>query len=86
MFEVSIENFRFQKSFTIALFPVSLKLRIILMSGIRLPKSWKPKGSWRASQFKLTAKNSDTQAVPVLPAESVKIVSGQAFFMLKAQK
>jgi hypothetical protein len=86
MFEVSIENFRFQKSFTIALFPFSLKLRIILMSGIRLPKSSTPKDSWRASQFRFTAKNSDNQAVPVLPAESVKIVSGQAFFMLKAQK
>ena len=86
MHEVSIENFHFQKSFTIALFPVSLKLRIILISGIRLPKSWTPKGPGRASQLKFTAKNSDNQAVPVLPAEIVKIFSGQAFFMLKAQK
>ena len=80
------ESFRFQKFFTIALFPVSLKLRIILISGIRLPKSSIPKGSWRASHLKFTAKKSDNQSVPVLPAESVKIVSGLALVIIKAQK
>ena len=31
-------------------------------------------------------KKSDNQAVPVLPAESVKIVSGLALVIIKAQK
>ena len=40
----------------------------------------------KSVQLKFTAKKSDNQSVPVLPAEIIKIVSGLALVIIKAQK